>query len=140
MRWWTPREEEWRQGTDERTGQSEHLTALAFGVSNQLEKLDVTEGHLTFRAIYKGVCFAADAMLRLHPESCHHAPWGRRDGIRRRWPPWPASYSSDGCVALHYFALDEVPPEERQFRFIIANLHCVHKARIAQESRRSGGH
>jgi len=117
----------------------ENLTALAFQTLEQLEKLDVTEGYLTFaRAIFKGVCLGADAMLRLHPESCHHAPWGR--------PGWnPTAMAAlarvllDGCVTLHYFALDDVTQEEREFRFIVANLHCMREredsARIMEAGR-----
>ncbi len=101
------------------------LTALAFHLSQDIDGKDVTEGYLTFaRAIFRGICFAADAVLRLHPESCYYVPWGRHT-----WNPTGmaalARVLLDGCVGLHYFALDPVPPDERECRFIIANLHCM---------------
>ncbi len=103
----------------------EHLTALAFQLSQHIDGKDVTKGYLTFaRAIFRGICFTADAVLRLHPESCYHVTWGRRVWNPTSLPAL-ARVLLDACISLHHFAVDDVGSDERECRFIIANLHCM---------------
>jgi hypothetical protein len=118
--------EEWR--VDPERGRRllhdlEHLTALAWSVLGIAEK-EAEDQPLSIYAlaIFKGICLTADAVLRLHPDSSYSVPWGRKV-----WNPTSAAALArvivEATINLHYFAVDDVSPEERQFRFIIANLH-----------------
>jgi hypothetical protein len=56
----------------------EHLTQLAFDTVLNLEREGVGSTDLAYALQYfKGACYTADAILRLHPESCYYVPWGR---------------------------------------------------------------
>ena len=103
----------------------EHLTQLAFGSLGTVEKAGAGSHEMAYALQYfKGACYTADAILRLHPESCYFVPWGRQV-----WNPTSLQVLSrvlmEACANFHYFALDRMDDSERELRFILANLDCV---------------
>ncbi len=103
----------------------EHLTQLAFDSLAEAEKAGAGSDELAYALQYfKGACYTADAILRLHPRSCYFAAWGRQV-----WNPTSlqvlARVLMEACANFHYFALDPKDDSERELRFILANLDCV---------------
>ncbi len=74
--------------------------------------------------IFTAVCLTADALLKTHPES---GPWS--NAAPHVWNPVAtatlARVLMEAAINLHYFCVDEIEEDEREFRFLIADLHCV---------------
>lgn len=103
----------------------EHLTQFAFDSLAEVEKAGAGPDELAYALQYfKGACYTADAILRLHPKSCYFTPWGRQV-----WNPTSLQVLTrvlmEACANFHYFALEPRDDNERELRFILANLDCV---------------
>ena len=103
----------------------EDLTQFAFDSLAEVEKAGAGSDELAYALQYfKGACYTADAILRLHPKSCYSAPWGRQI-----WNPTSlqvlARVLMEACANFHHFTLDAKDGNERELRFILANLDCV---------------
>jgi len=103
----------------------EHLTQFAFDGLAEVEKAGAGSDELAYALQYfKGACYTADAILRLHPKSCYFVPWGRQV-----WNPTSlqvlARVLMEACASFHHFTLEPKDDNERELRFILANLDCV---------------
>lgn len=103
----------------------ELLTDLAISLSTSVAGAETTERHFDYAShLLTAVCLAADGILRTHPES------GLAETARRRvWNPVAtaalARVLMEACLNLHYFCVEDISTEERELRFLIADLHCA---------------
>jgi len=112
----------------------EHLTQFAFDALAHVEQKGAGSDALTYALqVFKGVCYTADAIVRLHPKGTFYAQGGREV-----WNPTSpqilARVLLEACANFYYFAVSPKNEDEREFRFILANLHC---AREREDSARS---
>jgi hypothetical protein len=103
----------------------EDLTQFAFDSLAEVDKAGAGSDELAYALQYfKGACYTADAILRLHPKSCYFVPWGRQV-----WNPTSlqvlARVLMEACANFHHFAIEPEDDNERELRFILANLDCV---------------
>lgn len=101
------------------------LTAAAFELSKKAAGRCGVERRLEYAShVFVAVCLSADGILRLHPESGFY----RAAGDQHVWHVTGIAALSrvlmEACANLHYFALEDVTEEEREFRFLLADLQC----------------
>jgi len=74
--------------------------------------------------VFTTICLTAHAILQTHPESGTSV-----GGLPRIWNPVAtaslARVLMEACVNLYYFCVEEIEEEEREFRFLVADLHCA---------------
>jgi len=118
-------------------GHLERLTELAIRLSTASADRETAERRLDCAShIFTAACLVADALLRTHPESKYSSA-----APRRVWNPVAtaalARVLMEACVNLHYFSVEEISDDEREFRFLVADLHCVRERLHMSDSLRS---
>lgn len=103
----------------------EHLTQFAFDALAHVEEKGTGSDELAYAVqVFRGACYTADAIVRLHPKGSFYAQGGREV-----WNPTSpqvlARVLMEACANFHYFTVGPKNEEEREFRFILANLDCV---------------
>jgi hypothetical protein len=115
----------------------ERLMALATKLSAAANDQATSERHIAYAShLFAAMCLTADAVLRTHPlgSDSHGAK-------RKLWNPMATATLTrvlmEACLNLHYFCVDEISPDERDFRFIVADLHCVRERLAMSDAIRS---
>ena len=100
------------------------LTAAAFELSKRAAGRRGVERRLEYAShVFVAVCLTADGILRLHPESGFYCAAGNEDVWHATAIAALSRVLMEACANLHYFALEEADADEREFRFLLADLH-----------------